>query len=150
MWTLTVSAKDKKKLDKLKTLNLKITKNTLSFRVRSRLKGIGWFTVKCNLDLARQFDQDYSVMNDMWTFISDTDKLYPHPHIEEDRPCLGSFVIPLADAVYCSRVYEVVFLCKKFLNEYDDAGAYVTYRDVVYCPDCGSLLKESDECKLCQ
>lgn len=141
MSKLTVTVQDKKKLDKLKTLNLKITNKVIEFRLCSRLKGIGWFTIRCDYKQLIDGYVNDPTDNSWWYFVSDSDREFPHPHIEGDTPCLGDFAILLNDAIVDGRIYDAIYLCKKFLSEYSESNAFCSYEDclIEYCAYCGYI-----------
>lgn len=57
-------------------------------------------------------------------------RVISHPHVGDDRPCLGGYTIPIYETFIYGEVNELIRLTQDFLNSKNEA-------DMFYCRYCG-------------
>lgn len=63
-----------------------------------------------------------------------------HAHIQDHRPCLGGFFIPILDALKFGEIDNLIELCQRFLDTENKNDSYL------YCSRCFEL---QDDCECC-
>ena len=103
-------------LKKVKSRKIKYDENIISFTLGSKIgrKKLGKF--KCTFDITSTIYYNLCTMDNL-TY---PNRPNPHPHIEEDEPCLGDFYIPMREALDSGELDELVRLSQLFLNSYSD------------------------------
>ena len=77
-----------------------------------------------------------------------------HPHVNDDRICLGDAAVPLHRAVWSGRLSDVFLIIRNLLTTYNPDSPYVALEDWEGspCADCGDMVNEESRywCELCE
>lgn len=81
-----------------------------------------------------------------------TDSSVVHPHVRDDRPCLGDAMMPIRRALIGGRIGDVFELVHSVLSHYNLSSPYVPLSDWdgVPCTDCGRSVDGEDHCSCSQ
>jgi len=127
--TLSAGGKRNFKKSSIKNSTIRYYENAITFVLRSVVEGVDLGRFRCVFYYTKcEKRPRFESIDYPW-------RDYPHPHIEGDEPCLGSFRIPMMEALEYGEIEELIKLTHNFLNNVFDSR----YCDVEDCDymECG-------------